>query len=86
MNAEIDVRDMLASIRVPTLVIHRTRRHVRQTRGRALSRREASAGPGWSSSRAAIIAIWAGDIDRVADEIEEFLTGARPRPRQDGCC
>jgi class 3 adenylate cyclase len=28
--------------------------------------------------------MWVGDVDRVVDEIEEFLTGARPRSDHDG--
>ena len=27
--------------------------------------------------------IWTGDVDRVVDEIEEFVTGARPAPDHD---
>ena len=38
MNAEIDVRHILPTIRVPTLVLHRTRRSVPAGRGGALRR------------------------------------------------
>jgi pimeloyl-ACP methyl ester carboxylesterase/DNA-binding CsgD family transcriptional regulator len=77
MNAQIDVRHVLASIRVPTLIIHRTDdAHVKLAGGRYLAERIKGARfievPGRDHP------IWTGDVDRVVDEIEEFLTGARP--------
>jgi len=77
MNAQIDVRDVLGSIRVPTLVIHRTDdARVKIAGGRYLAKKIAGARfvevPGRDHP------IWTGDIDSVVDEIGEFLTGARP--------
>jgi pimeloyl-ACP methyl ester carboxylesterase/DNA-binding CsgD family transcriptional regulator len=82
MNAEIDVRPVLPAVRVPTLVVHR-RDDVRVNfkGGQYLARQIAGAKfveiPGSDHP------IWVGDVDRVVDEIEEFLTGARPRTDHD---
>lgn len=76
MNSEIDVRHVLAAIRMPTLVLHR----VGDTRvsiegGRHLAANIEGARllelPGDDHL------LWAGDVDRVADGMEEFLTGSR---------
>lgn len=80
MNAEIDVRDVLPSVRVPTLVIHRTGDHLLKVEeGRYLAARI----PG------AILAElpgddhlpFAGDQDALLDVIERFLAPARERSR-----
>ena len=76
MNTEIDIRDLLPTIRVPTLVLHRT------------GDRDANVGEGrWIASRipgARFVELagqdhlpWVGDQDAVLDEVEEFFTGAR---------
>jgi class 3 adenylate cyclase len=77
MNAEIDVRHVLPAIRVPTLVLHRrddTRVNVEAGRFTAAhipgARYVEMPGPDH--------AIWVGDNDRIAAEMEEFLTGSRP--------
>jgi pimeloyl-ACP methyl ester carboxylesterase/DNA-binding CsgD family transcriptional regulator len=77
MNAGIDVRNVLASIRVPTLIIHRSNdARVKVAGGRYLAEKIRDARfveiPGRDHP------IWTGDVDRVAEEIGEFLTGARP--------
>src|SRR6202521_460609 len=82
MNAQIDVRHVLASIRVPTLVIHRTHdARVKLAGGRYLAQKIGGARfievPGRDHP------IWTGDIDAVVDKIEEFLTGERPAPNHD---
>jgi class 3 adenylate cyclase len=74
MNSQIDVRDVLPTIRVPTLILHRvgdTRVNVEG--GRYL----ASNIPGARIAELPGIdhVLWAGNVDEVADEIEEFLTG-----------
>jgi pimeloyl-ACP methyl ester carboxylesterase/DNA-binding CsgD family transcriptional regulator len=79
MNAEIDLRDVLPRIRVPTLVIHRSQdARVDPGSGRYLASHIPGARlvelPGRDHP------IWTGDVDPVVDAIEEFLTGARPRP------
>jgi pimeloyl-ACP methyl ester carboxylesterase/DNA-binding CsgD family transcriptional regulator len=76
MNAEIDVRRILPSVRVPTLVIHRSGDpRVKISGGRYLAER--IAGSRFTEIPGRDHSIYAGDVDRVADEIEEFLTGAR---------
>jgi class 3 adenylate cyclase len=97
MNSQIDVRDVLPTIRVPTLVLYR--RDARFGHGAAAWREEgedvitpaseaavmAEAIPG-----ARIVELpgvdhlpWAGDIDPLLGEVEEFLTGARGGPEPD---
>ena len=76
MNAEIDVRHILSSVRVPTLVLSRTgdpqgppgagrylAEHITEARFVEL--------PGDDHLP------WVGDRDQIADLIEEFLTGTR---------
>lgn len=79
MNAGLDVRGILPGIRVPTFLIHR-RNDVRvdPEASRYLARKI-------SGARLAEIAgrdhpIWTGDVERVADVIEEFLTGSKAVP------
>lgn len=74
MNAEIDVRGVLAAISAPTLLIHRRNdARVDPDASRFLARKIPNARlaeiPGRDHP------IWTGDVDRVADLIEEFLTG-----------
>jgi class 3 adenylate cyclase len=76
MNSQIDVRHILPAIRVPTLVLHRTGdTRVSVEGGRYLAAHIPGARyvelPGIDH------VMWAGDVDRPADEIEEFLTGTR---------
>ncbi len=80
MNAQIDVRKILPSIRVPTLVVHRSNdARVKFSGGRDVAEKIPAARfveiPGRDHP------IWTGDTDRVVDEIEEFLTGVRALPR-----
>jgi pimeloyl-ACP methyl ester carboxylesterase/DNA-binding CsgD family transcriptional regulator len=77
MNAQIDVRHVLSAIRVPALVLHRTDdARVAIAGGRYLAQKIAGARfvelPGRDHP------VWTGDVDRIADEVEEFLTGERP--------
>jgi class 3 adenylate cyclase len=82
MNSHIDVRGVLPAIRVPTLVLARSGdRDVSVEEGRYLAARIPGARfvelPGedhW---------IAAGDLEELAAEIEEFLTGTRPVPEAD---
>lgn len=82
MNADIDVRHVLPSIRVPTLVLHRAGdRRVSVEAGRYLSSTIPASRyvelPGEDH------VAWAGDSDRLIDEVEEFLTGSRPMAEPD---
>lgn len=76
MNATIDVRGVLGAIRVPTVVLHRREDAcVRFAAGRFLAERNPGARFVELSGRDHPIRT--GDIDRVVDAIEEFLTTAR---------
>jgi len=77
MNSEIDIRRVLPSIRVPTLVLHRTDDPLCPVGG---GRYIAGQIPG-----AKLVELpgvdhlpFVGDIDALVDPIEEFLTGAPP--------
>jgi pimeloyl-ACP methyl ester carboxylesterase len=77
MNSQIDVRDVLSTIHVPTLVLHETGdQDVNVEEGRHIAGRIPTARfveiPGTDHM------FWAQHSDLVADEIEEFLTGVRP--------
>lgn len=82
LDMETDVRHILPSIHVPTLILHRP---------------DAPSYPapvsdylGEQIPGARVVALlgrddppYAGDVDAIADEIEEFLTGVRHRPELD---
>jgi len=76
MAFEIDVRDIVPSVNVPTLVVHRTGDRVCHVEnGRFLARHIAGAKyveiPGEDHS------IWTEKSDEIVSEIREFLTGVR---------
>jgi pimeloyl-ACP methyl ester carboxylesterase len=82
-NAEIDVRGILGSIRVPTVVLNRSEDPVAPgPTGKYLAERIPSARfvelPGDAH------AMWFGDVERLCGEIEQFVTGARPADRELG--
>jgi pimeloyl-ACP methyl ester carboxylesterase len=82
MNTQIDVREILPTVRAPTLLIYRTDdADVHVEEGRYIAERIPGAKfvelPGIDH------VIWAGDADAVLDEVEEFLTGARRGPDSD---
>jgi pimeloyl-ACP methyl ester carboxylesterase/DNA-binding winged helix-turn-helix (wHTH) protein len=82
MNADIDIRRVLPSIRVPTLVIHRSDDALlRVEEGRYI----ASQIPGakFVELPGADHLPFVGDQDAILDEIEEFLTGMRHAPEYD---
>jgi pimeloyl-ACP methyl ester carboxylesterase len=76
MSAEVDVRSVLPSIRVPALVIHRSGDACVPVEG---GRFVASSIPGakYVELEGKDHLPFAGDQDEILDEIEEFLTGAR---------
>jgi DNA-binding winged helix-turn-helix (wHTH) protein/pimeloyl-ACP methyl ester carboxylesterase len=76
MNAEIDVRHVLPSVHVPTLVIHRTDDQcLKVEEGRYVAGRIPGAHYVELPGRDHLPFV--GDQDAILDEVEEFLTGAR---------
>lgn len=75
MNSEVDVRDVLASVNVPTLVMHSAGDAMCPIGG-ARYMAERVPGAQFVELPGADHYIWFGsDADRFADEIERFLTG-----------
>ena len=82
MIAQVDVRDVLPQLRVPTLLLHRTGDRTVDVRA---SR--------WAATRIPGVRLvelpgddslpFVGDAEAVAAEIEEFLTGSRTPPMPD---
>lgn len=77
MNAEIDVRAIMPSIKVPTLVWHRTgdgRVNVEAARymARHIPNARLVERPGDDHLA------FAGNVDELLDDVEEFITGVRP--------
>jgi pimeloyl-ACP methyl ester carboxylesterase len=82
MNAQIDIRDVLPSIRVPTLILHRTGDKDMDVGGaRYMSKRIPGAKyvelPGDDHLP------FVGDQEAILDEVEELLTGARDHANPD---
>ena len=81
MDADIDVRDILPTVRVPTLVLHRTGDRLVPVGG---ARYTAARIPGarfveFPGDDHLLI----GDQDAILAEMQEFLTGVRPSPEPD---
>ena len=76
MNAEIDVRQVLPSVHVPTLVIHRSDDQcLKVEEGRYVAR--SIRGARYLELPGRDHLPFVGDQDAILDEVEEFLTGAR---------
>ena len=81
MVVETDVRDLLPSVRVPTLVLHREEEFVPVEHAHYLA--EHIPGARLVVLPGADHIPFFGDADGYAEEIEEFLTGARHAPPAD---
>ena len=76
---ETDVRDVLPTIRVPTLVMHHVgAEHLPPTLGRYIA--DHIPGARFVELPGADSLIWAGDQELIVAEIQEFVTGVRPTP------
>jgi class 3 adenylate cyclase len=76
MSRAVDVRPLLSRIAVPTLVMHRTGDGLNSVEaGRYLAER--IPGARWLEMPGDDFALWSGDLDALAGEVEEFLTGHR---------
>ena len=77
MLFELDVRDVLPAIKVPTLVVHRQDNPiVTVDQGRYVA--DQIEGAKFVAVPGADYGLAVGDIDVLIDEVEEFLTGSRP--------
>ena len=80
MNAEVDVRAVLPSISVPTLVLHRAEEHfidIRHSRYLA----EHIPGARYVELPGSEVFSFTHAGDELLDEVQEFLTGMRRAPR-----
>lgn len=82
MNAQIDVRAILPTIQVPTLVLQR-RGDTYRDPGHARYLAEHIPGAKLVELEGVDHLPYVGDADSILDEIEEFLTGVRPPPERD---
>jgi pimeloyl-ACP methyl ester carboxylesterase len=79
MNTQLDIRHILPTIRVPTLVIHRKGdRDANVEEGRWVAKQIPNARFVELSGEDHLP--WVGHQDAVIDEVQEFLTGARAIP------
>jgi class 3 adenylate cyclase len=76
-----DIRAVLPTIRVPTLVVVRADAPVESGHGRYLADRIAGARYVELPGRGSLL--WSGDQDALVREIEHFVTGSRPAPQHD---
>jgi class 3 adenylate cyclase/esterase/lipase len=80
MNTDVDVRDVLPTIRVPTVVMHRTEdRDANVEEGRYIAAH--IPGARFVEFAGADHSWWTQGRDAILDEIEELVTGARPAPQ-----
>jgi class 3 adenylate cyclase len=81
-HGRVDVRQVLPSIRVPTLILHRRDDTAIDPRHSAhLAEHIPEARLVWLEGRDSLPFL--GDSEQVAGEVEEFLTGARAQPEAD---
>ena len=74
-NEQIDVRDVLPSVHMPTLVLHVDGDRAMPVEGGKLLA-DGIPGARFASYPGINHAIWLGDFDAIVDEIERFVTGA----------
>lgn len=77
MNREIDISGILSTIRVPTLVIHRSDDTVVSVEGGRFLAQNIP-GARYVELPGADHLPYIGDTDVIADTVEEFVTGSRP--------
>ena len=79
MNIEIDIRAVLPTIRVPTLILHRSGDQLINV-GNSRYMAEHIPNAKFLELEGVDHLPWFGNSDIVLDEIQEFLTGVRPGP------
>ncbi len=82
MAVEIDIRHVLPTIRVPTLILHRAEERAVPVEG-ARYMAEHIPGAKYVELPGIDHCPWVGDSDAILDEVQEFLTGVRPAPEPD---
>ena len=82
MNTQVDIRPILATISVPTLIMHRTGDLDNDDGGARWMAGQIS-GAKYVELPGNDHIPWFGDQDAILDEVEEFLTGVRRGPDQD---
>jgi class 3 adenylate cyclase/alpha-beta hydrolase superfamily lysophospholipase len=82
MNVEIDIRQILPTIRVPTLILHRLGDRLMNPAG---AKYMAGQIPGakYVELPGEDHVAWIGEVDILLAEIQEFVTGARPASEVD---
>ena len=78
MIFELDVRAVLPTIRVPTLVVSRRDALFSAASGRAVA--DLIPGAEFVDVPGVDYGLAVGDVDPVIDEVEAFVTGTRPTP------
>src|SRR5437773_103400 len=81
MNVRLDIRDTLAKVDLPTLILHRTGDTWIDV-GHARYLAEHVPGATYVELPGSARRPWLGDVDAIADQIEIFLTGRKSRPRR----
>jgi class 3 adenylate cyclase len=82
MNIQMDVRNVLSSIHVPTLIVHRAGdRLILPQAGRYMA--DQIPGAKYVELPGVDHLAWVGDREGLVGEIEEFLTGVRHAPEAD---
>jgi class 3 adenylate cyclase len=82
LNAQIDIRPIIPSVKVPTLVMHRTGETlIRPAHSRYIA--DHIEGARHTEFAGTDHFPWLGDADAAIGEIEEFVTGVRPALSQD---
>jgi hypothetical protein len=82
LNARLDVRPILPSVRVPTLIIYRAGEFVAHVEGSKYLARHI-AGARFVELEGSDYHPYVGDQDAILDRVEEFLTGVAPRSNGD---
>jgi pimeloyl-ACP methyl ester carboxylesterase len=82
MNSQIDIRHVLPAIRVPALIMHRTGDRGLRVEGSRYMARQIP-GAKYVEYEGDDHIPWAGNTEVVLDDVEEFLTGARPAAEPD---
>jgi len=82
MNIEIDIRAVLPTIRVPTLILHRTGDRLINV-GNSRYMAEHIPNAKFVELEGVDHLPWFGNSDIVLDEVQEFLTGIRPGPARE---